>query len=105
VTVDSPPLQFFSQLTPAEQAAFATLVRIEVEVRRAGSADLQEARLTRDRPESFVLLSRTVADFISDRATGRSVFEWRRRLLYTTKAGDWSEWEPETGSSLSVYLT
>ncbi|HWT25188.1 MAG TPA: hypothetical protein VN213_16920 [Solirubrobacteraceae bacterium] len=103
VAVDCPPLQFFDRLKPEEQAALADVVRIEVEIRRPGSGEVEEARLTRDRPESHVLLSRTVADFLADRATGRSKFEWRRRLLRAASSDPWSEWHEETGNGLSVY--
>jgi hypothetical protein len=103
VAVDCPPLQFFDRLKPEEQAALADVVRVEVEIRRPGSEQIEEARLTRDAAESHVLLSRTVADFLSDRATGRSKFEWRRRLLRTASSDPWSDWGEETGNSLSVY--
>ena len=104
ISVDCPPLQFFDQLTDDEKASLSNVVGVQVQVRRVGrDDDIQEARLTRTQPQAFVLLSRTVADFLSDRATGRSTFEWRRRLLRASSADKWSDWAPETGSALSVY--
>jgi hypothetical protein len=104
VKLDSPPLAFFETLKPEEQAKLADVVAIEVEVRRPGSVDVEETRLTRKKPESRVLLSRTVADFISDRATGRSNFQFRSRLLHTTSSDPWpTDWRDESGNSLSVY--
>lgn len=105
IRIDSPPLEFFDRLTPEEQAPLADVVAIDVEVRRAGSTDTEDARLTREAPRSQVLLSRTVADFLGDRATGRSAFEWRRRLLRVSRPDDWSDWRAESGDTLSVYTT
>jgi hypothetical protein len=104
VEVSSPPLEFFDQLRPEEQAALADVVALEVEIRRPGSPSSEKVRLTRAQPHAQALLSRTVADFLSDRA-GRSAFEYRRRLLRRTSADAWSDpWQQETGSSLTVYV-
>lgn len=104
VDIDCPPMQFFDRLTPQEQAQMADIVGLEVEVRRLGSTAVEEVRLTKQVPAGAVLLSRTVADFISDRATGRSTFEYRTRALRLTRADGWGDWKPETGSALSVFL-
>jgi hypothetical protein len=80
------------------------LAAIEVEVRRLGSASSEEVRITRQAPSGSVLLSRTVADFISDRSTGTSTFEYRQRVIRLTRAEDWTPWRQETGSALSVFL-
>lgn len=104
VAIDSPPLEFFDRLPAEDQARFGDLVALEVEVRRKGSAVIEEVRLTRQSPSGSVLLSRTVADFVSDRAVGRSTFEYRQRPLRVTHADDWSPWREETGSALSVFL-
>jgi hypothetical protein len=103
VDITCPPLKFFDTLKPEEQAQLAGVIGVEVEVRRPGSLDVEEAQLTREHPESHVLLSRTVADFISDRATGRSNFQSRSRLLHTTSSGPWTDWRDESGNNLSVY--
>jgi hypothetical protein len=103
IDIDSPPLQFFSQLAPEQQEKLKNVVRIEVEVRRMGKSDVEEASLSRDRPLSHVLLTRTVADFLADGAAGRSNFQWRRRLMRTTAADPWSEWVDDSGASISVY--
>ena len=105
VAVDCPPLAFFDQLTPDDQARMRDVVAIEVEVRRKGSTVTEEVRLTRQAASGTVLLSRTVADFVSDRSVGRSTFEYRQRALRLTRADDWTAWREETGSALSVFLT
>jgi hypothetical protein len=104
VDVASPPLQHFEALKPEEQAKLADVVAIEVEIRRPGSPNVEEVRLTPKKPEAQVLLSRTVADFISDRATGRSTFQWRSRLEHITSADTFSDWHEESGNALSVYI-
>jgi hypothetical protein len=104
VAIECPPLAFFDQLTPEDKAPMQDVVAIEVEVRRAGSTASEEVRLTRQAPAGSVLLSRTVADFVSDRATGRSTFEYRQRVLRVTRAEEWSPWRSETGSAASVFL-
>ncbi|HEY5953635.1 MAG TPA: hypothetical protein VIT18_04670, partial [Terrimicrobiaceae bacterium] len=105
VSIDCPPLQFFDQLTPEDKAKMSDVAAIEVEVRRKDSSSLEEVRLTRQAPSGTVLLSRTVADFVADRSSGRSTFEYRKRVLRLTRADDWSPWSEETGSALSVFLT
>lgn len=104
VSVDCPPLQFFDQLSADDQARMKDLAAIEVEVRRLGASTVEEVRLTRAGPSGSVLLSRTVADFISDRSTGTSVFEYRQRLIRLTQAEEWTKWKPESGSAVSVFL-
>jgi hypothetical protein len=104
VAIDCPPLAYFDQLKPEEKAPLDGLTAVEVQVRRPASPDdVESARLTFAKPQSAVLLSRTIADFIADRATGRSTFQWRRRLLRTTRSDPWSEWQQDTGNNLSVY--
>jgi hypothetical protein len=103
VDIVCPPLKFFDTLKPEEQAQLAGVIGVEVEISRPGSRDVEEAQLTREHPQSHVLLSRTVADFISDRATGRSNFQFRSRLLHTTSSGPWTDWHDESGNNLSVY--
>ncbi|HEY2292734.1 MAG TPA: hypothetical protein VGM86_18690 [Thermoanaerobaculia bacterium] len=106
IEVSSPPLEFFDQLKPEEQAALAGVMALEVQIRRAGSASSEKVKLSRAQPRGQVLLSRTVADFLSDRATGRSAFEYRRRLLRLTSADPWGDtWQSESGSILTVYVT
>ena len=105
VQVDCPPLQFFDRLSAEDQARMSDLAAIEVEVRRLGSTAVDEVRLTKQTPTGVILLSRTVADFVSDRATGRSTFEYRQRALRLTRAEEWSNWRPETGSAVSVFLS
>jgi hypothetical protein len=105
VAVECPPLAFFDQLSPGDKTAMQDVVAVEVEVRRAGSTASEEVRLTRQAPAGAVLLSRTVADFVSDRATGRSTFEYRQRVLRVTRAEEWSPWRSETGSAVSVFLS
>lgn len=104
VAIDCPPLAFFDQLTPEDQARLKDIVALEVEVRRKGSSLIEEVRLTRQAAAGSVLLSRTVADFVSDRSVGRSTFEYRQRALRLTRADEWSPWREETGSALSVFL-
>ncbi|MGE4054167.1 MAG: hypothetical protein AB7F99_05155 [Vicinamibacterales bacterium] len=104
VEVDCPPLQFFDRLSPAEQAEIQDVVAIEIELRRLGSNVVEEVRLTRDQATGPVLLSRTVADFISDRAVGRSTFEYRLRVVRLTRADAPTEWQQESGRHLSVFL-
>ena len=105
IDIESPPMASFDQLSPEDQALMRDIRSIEVEVCRKGSDLIEEVRLTRQAPQGFVLLSRTVADFVSDRATGRSKFEYRQRILRNTSADKWSEWSEETGSALSIYLS
>jgi hypothetical protein len=105
IVIDCPPMQFFDRLTPEDQAKMQDIVAIEVEVRRPGSDAIEEVRVTRQAPAGVALLSRTVADFVSDRATARSTFEYRQRNLRLTRADDWSPWRQETGSGVSVFLT
>jgi hypothetical protein len=104
VAIDCPPLAFFDQLTPEDQARMRDVVAIEIEVRRKASPVIEEVRLTRQAASGVVLLSRTVADFVSDRSVGRSTFEYRQRALRLTRADDWTDWREETGSALSVFL-
>lgn len=104
VAVECPPLAFFDQLPADDQTRFRDVVAVEIELRRRGAPDAEEVRLTRAAPRGSALLSRTVADFISDRAVGRSVFEVRRRLLRVASADGWSEWTEETGAAVSVYF-
>jgi len=105
IAIDCPPMAFFDQLTPEDQAKVRDIVAMEVEVRRKDSSLIEEVRLTRQATTGSVLLSRTVADFVSDRSTGRSVFEFRQRALRPTRADDWSPWREESGSALSIFLT
>jgi hypothetical protein len=105
VDIDCPPFAFFDQLSPEDKAKMADVVAFEVEVRRFGSDLVEEARLTRQTPSGAVLLSRTVADFISDRAVGRSTFEYRQRTVHITRADDWTPWRQESGKNMSVFLT
>jgi hypothetical protein len=104
VAIDCPPLGFFDQLAAEDQARFKDVVALEVEVRRKGSTAIEEVRLTRQAPAGSVLLSRTVADFVSDRSVGRSTFEFRQRALRVARADEWSPWREETGSAVSVFL-
>ena len=105
IEVESPPLMSFDQLSPTDQALMQDIQSIEVEIRRLGSTSIEEVRLTRQTPKGHVLLSRTVADFISDRTTGRSTFEYRQRILRLARAEEWSPWRSETGSAISIYLS
>jgi hypothetical protein len=104
VAIDSPPLAFFDQLTPDDQAKIRDVVALEVEVRRKGSQVTEEVRLTRQAASGVVLLSRTVADFVTDRSVGRSTFEYRQRAVRLTRADAWTDWREETGSAVSVFL-
>ena len=104
VQVDCPPFAFFDQLPPEDQATMRDVMAIEVELRRAGSQSIEEVRLTKGSPQGAVLLSRTVADFVSDRANGRSSFEYRQRTLRFTRADEWTPWRPETGSAITIFL-
>src|SRR6185436_17714497 len=78
--------------------------QVEVEVRRKGSQATEEVRLTRPAASGVVLLSRTVADFVTDRSVGRSTFEYRQRAVRLTRADAWTDWREETGSAVSVFL-
>jgi len=104
VAIDCPPLAFFDQLTPDDQAKIRDVVALEVEVRRKGSQVTEEVRLTRPAASGVVLLSRTVADFVTDRSVGRSTFEYRQRAVRLTRADAWTDWREETGSAVSVFL-
>jgi len=104
VAIDCPPLAFFDQLTPDDQAKIRDVVALEVEVRRKGSQATEEVRLTRPAASGVVLLSRTVADFVTDRSVGRSTFEYRQRAVRLTRADAWTDWREETGSAVSVFL-
>jgi len=104
VSIDCPPLAFFDQLTPEDQARVRDVVALEVEVRRKGSEAVEEVRLTRQAAAGVVLLSRTVGDFVSDRSVGRSTFQYRQRAVRITRADDWTDWRDETGSAVSVFL-
>lgn len=105
VEIECPPLAFFDQLKPEEQALIEDVVAIEIEVRRLGSNNIEEVNLSRQKPRGTVLLSRTVADFVTDRSTGRSVFEYRQRVQHRFRAEEPTAWRQETGSHLSVFLT
>jgi hypothetical protein len=104
VAVDCPPLAFFDQLSPEDQAKIRDVVALEVEVRRKGSEIAEEVRLTRQAASGVVLLSRTVGDFVSDRSVGRSIFEYRQRAVRLTRAEPFTDWQEETGSAVSVFF-
>jgi hypothetical protein len=103
VEVECPAFAFFDRLTPEDRARMEDVIALEVEVRRAGTDAVEEVKLTRDKPRDRVLLSRTVADFVSDRATGRSKLQYRRRVLRIVRAEAWSDWTDESGTSLTVF--
>jgi hypothetical protein len=104
VAVECIPFSRFADLTPEQQASVKDVVGLEVEIRRLGSSVVEEVRLSRQAPTGTVLLSRTVADFVSDRANGRTSFEYRQRILRLTQADPWQAWRPDSGSVLNVYL-
>ena len=113
ITLDCPPLQYFAQLPPEQQAPFQDVVAVEVEVKRklvqAETGTLldtpsETVRLTKAAPSGSVLLSRTVADFVSDRAPGRNVFCYRRRLVRILRVDEWGPWQEATGSATSVFF-
>jgi hypothetical protein len=103
VEVDAPEFGREGELTPEEKAALAGVVAFEVEIRRPAATDAQETRLTKAQPQSAVLLSRTIADLLADQATPRSGFQWRRRVVRTTRTDPWSGWVDETGG-VTVHL-
>jgi hypothetical protein len=104
VEVTCIPLEEFDQLPPDEQAAIAH-VKVEVEVCRPDRPDtVQDVILTRDKFSGHVDLHRTVADVLGGDAASRSAFEWRRRLHHPTGPGDWSDWDSDSGTTLSVYI-
>jgi len=62
-------------------------------------------RLTKQVPVGRVVLARTVADFVSDRAPGRNAFLYRRRLIRLVQADAPGPWLEATGSAASVFFT
>ena len=78
---------------------------MDVQVRRKGGADVQDAVLRKDSPKGSVQLTRTVADFLSDRQSGRADFEYRTRLLRVLSADAWHDWQGASGTNLSVYFS
>jgi len=104
IEVECAPFAFFDRLKPEDQEALKDVIAVEVEVRRADNeVAIEEVRLTRDKPRGQVLLSRTLADFVSDRATAISRFKYRQRLLKITSPGGFGDWKEETGSSVTIY--
>ncbi|MET0287336.1 MAG: hypothetical protein ABW352_22820, partial [Polyangiales bacterium] len=105
VWMECVPFAHYKDLSDEDRRSIAGIVGLEIEVRRKGSVQVEELRLSVENPSGVALLSRTVADFVSDRAVGRSVFEYRQRVNRTTSADAWSDWREESGSAASIYLS
>ncbi len=103
IEVDCPPLEFFDQLPPEDQAPFRNVVAVEVELRRTGSPTVVDLRLTKAQPRGELLLSRSLTDFLDD-ASGANRFEYRRRLIRISGLDAWSGWREARGSSVSVFF-
>ena len=103
IDVDCPALEFFDQLDAADKEKMRGVLKLEVEIRRLGSTTSEEVTVTRQAPRGTALLTRTVADFVEDRAAGRNKFQYRTRVIKLTGLGPWSDWRDEEGKSLSVF--
>jgi hypothetical protein len=60
--------------------------------------------LTAQSPSGAILLSRTIADFMSDRAASAKTFLYRRQLIRVAKADDPGPWREATSSEASVFF-
>jgi hypothetical protein len=103
VEVDCPPLEFFDQLAPEDQARFRDVVAIEVEFRQPGGTAAQDLRLTKAMARRTLLLSRSMLDLL-DPGAGGNRFEYRTRMIRLTQAGQWGDWREDRGSAVSVFL-
>lgn len=103
ITVECPTFEFLDQLSDQDKARMQGVVGLEVEVRRGGGGASEEVKLSKQVPRAPVLLSRTVADFVSDRATGRTQFEYRTRVIRMTRADEWTAWKSDSGNGLTVF--